>query len=1339
MPTADSVRITFGAALAIGTYQLTIHGAGASAVTDAAVNRLNDGSNEVYQFQLAAMLSETEPNDTLAGAENFGVTVGNQAIVSGSIGSGRDVDVYVVTVADGQTVRADLVRTGGTGEYYIRLFDASGREITFTRDGADDGSPLQWGFDAAGTVYLAVSGLGNINYDPTAAVSGTAGDTGGYALIVSLQTTVDSGSVVGADGFGYAAAPVDYSFEDIQDFGQAALTGWADDWYAAVAPGSMSELDFSFYGQAVSSIYACSNGVLTVGSGIWDWRNTDLTTVPDAATISPFWDDLVLDSGQGSVLWAMRGTGSDQRLIIQWNDVRFYGGWGDGTVTFQAVLYEADDLIRFNYLDLDVSNDHADGASASVGIKDAGTQSVGGNMLQVSINDGPNDFVGTGKSTVVVGAAAPTLTTIAQFAGATQGQDFTLTYDMLLAASDAADPDGNPIGFCIESVPCGTLTKDGQAVTPGVTILSAGEGLVWRTDAHNGVLTALTVTAWNGLRASATEVAVHVDTAATSSTLTFGEVGHIDALSHVPRTILLGREYVNPVVFVGPPSFDGSNTSIVRITDVQNDRFTVWIDESPNQNGLHLHEQVSYAVFESGAWALADGTLLEVGTVTTAATVGRRMSNTWEAVSFSQPFDSAPAALTQIQTTNDATWVKTRQQSTTAGGFLVAMEEAESSTSVHGSETIGYMAISLGGGEWTGLNWQAGSADTAVNHSATPLTYGQTFTSAPLILASMSSANGPDSAALRLDARAASWMRLHVEEDTTHDPELSHTRESVNFLAFGQAGLLTGTQQEAPTLTSIDQLTGATQGEAFTITYAMLVGAANEADGDGDAISFRIESVLVGTLTKDGQAVVGGQTLLSAGESLVWQTEWRSGDVGAFTVKAYDGTMTSRSAVTVRIDTASNGSSQPFGEVGQVTDLSHAPQTIILSHSYINPVVFASPVTFNGWNMSVVRVAAVEADRFTMWVDEAPDHNGRHVAETITYAVVEAGVWQLSDGSVIEAGVVSTDATVGARVVNDWEAVTFNGSFASAPAALSQVQTANDSAWVKTRQSSITSGGMLLAMEGAEAESGSHGAESIGYLAVTGGQGSIDGVAWQASLTGRQVSSSVMQVNFGQSFASAPLVLANMGSYYGTNNAHLRMNSVSGTSMRMHVEEDTTWDSELAHGAEQISFIALGAAGMLTGSQIGGASVAAAAQPMGVRMRIAAATEPVTTVEFPVTVDLASYGEAAGLGVLEEAAETSVVVDIVSQDVSLVASIGPASIAPPAGTEATVTSTVTDSLAAPGVTADTMIVTDGDVDLMAAVDEAGGPAGESIISTFQTDADLVSILDELTDDPLAVL
>src|SRR5690606_27091660 len=72
----------------------------------------------------------------------------------------------------------------------------------------------------------------------------------------------------------------------------------------------------------------------------------------------------------------------------------------------------------------------------------------------------------------------------------------------------------------------------------------------------------------------------------------------------------------------------------------------------------------------------------------------------------------------------------------------------------------------------------------------------------------------------------------------------------------------------------------------------------------GDLISFRIEEVSSGTLTKNGSPVVAGTTLIESGDSVVWTPELDVNGIGidAFTVKAWDGALASATSVQVNVD-----------------------------------------------------------------------------------------------------------------------------------------------------------------------------------------------------------------------------------------------------------------------------------------------------------------------------------------------------------------------------------------------------------------------------------------------------
>jgi len=250
-----------------------------------------------------------------------------------------------------------------------------------------------------------------------------------------------------------------------------------------------------------------------------------------------------------------------------------------------------------------------------------------------------------------------------------------------------------------------------------------------------------------------------------ASETVMGEVGYInDALTHADTTIVLGRSYNNPVVFAQPISQDENDVAVVRITDIQADRFTLHVDEAPNHDGAHTTEAVSYIVLEAGSWELADGTLLEVGTVETAATVGSALSDQWESVLFSQEFTAAPVVLSQVQTDNDPHWVKSRQQLATTTGVNIALEEEEGKTTPHGSETVGWLAIEPSAGEWSGRLFEAALTPDAVTHSWYSFSFGQSFSAAPRFLAGLASYDSDESAQLRYRRAGAGGRRFALRQ-----------------------------------------------------------------------------------------------------------------------------------------------------------------------------------------------------------------------------------------------------------------------------------------------------------------------------------------------------------------------------------------------------------------------------------------------------------------------------------------------------------------------------------------------------------------------------------------------
>ncbi|MEM8723844.1 MAG: peptidase, partial [Cyanobacteria bacterium P01_G01_bin.39] len=271
----------------------------------------------------------------------------------------------------------------------------------------------------------------------------------------------------------------------------------------------------------------------------------------------------------------------------------------------------------------------------------------------------------------------------------------------------------------------------------------------------------------------------------TTTPETIGEFGKIDNFDHNSQTIQLDNSYENPVVFALPLSRNGGDPAIVRITDIQNDSFTAYLQEAEYKDGSHTNESFSYMVLEAGTWELDNGSSLEVGTVNTNLVT----SEGWENIAFDADFATTPVVLSQVQTNAESDFVRTRQKPASIDGFSLSMEEEDAlKASGHANETIGWLAIDAGQGTWGDLQYQAGNTGREVTHRQYSLNFDQDFVSEPSLFASLASYYGGDASGLRYQNLNENQVQIMIEEDQSLDSERNHTREIVDFLAISGNG-----------------------------------------------------------------------------------------------------------------------------------------------------------------------------------------------------------------------------------------------------------------------------------------------------------------------------------------------------------------------------------------------------------------------------------------------------------------------------------------------------------------------------------------------------------------------
>ncbi|MFG0325924.1 MAG: S8 family serine peptidase [Phycisphaerales bacterium JB037] len=184
--------------LPIGEYRLTLNAAG---FRDTNGNFLNgdsiSGTDQVYNFRVAASSGSFEPNDTLGTAEELPPFIGSgNATLTGlrigdGVQAGLDVDLFAIDLPRGGLIRAETIaqnRVGGsTLDTYLRLFNSAGEELASNDQFNGQDSLVDFFVSTGGVYYIGVSGFPNTNYDVNIAGSGVSQSTGLYDLHIDVQ------------------------------------------------------------------------------------------------------------------------------------------------------------------------------------------------------------------------------------------------------------------------------------------------------------------------------------------------------------------------------------------------------------------------------------------------------------------------------------------------------------------------------------------------------------------------------------------------------------------------------------------------------------------------------------------------------------------------------------------------------------------------------------------------------------------------------------------------------------------------------------------------------------------------------------------------------------------------------------------------------------------------------------------------------------------------------------------------------------------------------------------------------------------------------------------------
>ena len=282
-----------------------------------------------------------------------------------------------------------------------------------------------------------------------------------------------------------------------------------------------------------------------------------------------------------------------------------------------------------------------------------------------------------------------------------------------------------------------------------------------------------------------------------------GEAGVID-IKHNWKTVHFSKSYSDPIVVVGPLSYNGGDPSVPRVKAIKNSSFQVRVQEWVYKDGKHTIEYLYYMVVEKGVHTLPGGIRLVADKITVNKVLDRYncgnnccsgyVSSNWQTVSYGVTLNSPIVKSTIVHpVTESCTYpldgnsachtVVTRIKDVTKTQFKIALEEEERLGS-HGSELVHYIAVEKGTVDFgNGTKMEVGSTGNSVTNSWKTINFSS-LTKASIFLADMQTTNGADTATLRYQKLSSSSVQVFVEEEKSCDPETSHVSENVGYIAF---------------------------------------------------------------------------------------------------------------------------------------------------------------------------------------------------------------------------------------------------------------------------------------------------------------------------------------------------------------------------------------------------------------------------------------------------------------------------------------------------------------------------------------------------------------------------
>ena len=518
-------------------------------------------------------------------------------------------------------------------------------------------------------------------------------------------------------------------------------------------------------------------------------------------------------------------------------------------------------------------------------------------------------------------------------------------------------------------------------------------------------------------------------------------------------------------------------------------------------------------------------------------TVEQSNSRQWHKVAFDAPILNAAVVMGPL-TLNGGQPASVRVRNVTETGFEFQIDEWEYLDGAHISETISWMAGSVGTHTLSDGSIVSFGATTASDGSATKINLGG-FSDAPVVLGQLTGDTESRAMTHRIDEVGNGGFKVTVEAEEAL--ELNNVKLAPETFYW----------------VGIDAASGS------TIFQSGQTGADHDFTSTGQSIAGRAVLGDMQTMNGSDTATLRYKTD-SSGKLLVMVDEETSRDTEINHLTETVGwVLAKEGSYELAPNSASDGGHLEVASLTVEQTSASQWHKVTFTESIADAVVVMGPTSTDGEQPLSIRVRNIDQNGFEFQIDEWNYLDGAHAPVEISWMAGSAGNHVLQDGSKISLGTAAAKDLSGGSVGLD--------GFASNPLIFGQLTGDAESTALTHRLSNSTKNGFNFSMDVEEALQGKiHDiADEEFHWAAFELSGS------SAIASGGVLSADHNLTSTGERVDVSEAIFADMNTLNGSDTASLRYHLDGSDTLEFMVQEEKSADEEMNHAFEELAWLTL--------------------------------------------------------------------------------------------------------------------------------------------------------------------